>query len=134
MKFDFIPYNLNTNFEELKDNLLCKDSDEIDCYLVRELPVKVICEIPINKITLYFFKGKLITSYIQLNERNSNQEKVIRLLERYLKRKTMVWEEDNGFLYNWETKTEFLGLLSGNDKGGFLYLYHTIKEYNIFNE
>lgn len=132
MRFDFLPYLLNTSIKLLESNLAFDSrNNEVAYYKVIELPTPAIFEIPIASIALYFHRNRLITAYYRLNSDYTLWEQVVTKFEAYLAKDAMCWEEDEGNLYNWKSGNQFLGILASKTDNS-ITIYHTYKRYNVF--
>ncbi len=133
MDFDFMPYRLNADISDFKDNIKYISSDNgVDLYKARKGLIKPIIDFQVVDTNLYFFEGSLITVYIQLSEKADNIIKVKEALDKALFKNSKIIEIDSGLLYYWQSNSYFLGLLI-KKQGKFVTLYQSINKFNIFN-
>ena len=131
MKFNFIPYRLNIDRAELKDEIKYLATDNgIDLYKAK--PKTTILGIVVTGFNLYFFEGNLITVYIHLAAKAEDYSQVRLILESRIKEEGKAFKVDSVEVIGWEKETEFLGLVyDKTDKR--LYLYYTMNEFSIYN-
>lgn len=131
MKFNFIPYRLNADRAELKDEIKYLATDNgIDLYKAK--PKTTILGILVSDINLYFFEGNLITVYIHLAAKAEDVSHVRQILESRIKEEGKAFKIDSADVIGWENESQFLGLVYDNTSKR-LYLYYTMKEYSIYN-
>lgn len=134
MNFDFLPYQLNADISDFKDNLEYISSDNgVDLYRAKDGFIKALLGFPVTMANLYFFEGSLITSYIQLAETIEQQHKVREVLGKASAGKTKTLESASGIVYYWQTNSQFLGLLIQQDKN-ILLIYHSLRKFNVFTQ
>lgn len=132
MNFDFLPYQLNADISDFKDNVEYISSDNgVDLYRANDGFIKPLLGFPITMANLYFFEGSLITAYIQLRETNEHFQKLIEELEKTTFEKPKLLETDSGLVYFWQSNSQFLGLLIQQGKN-VLLLYHSLNKFNVF--
>ena len=132
MDFNFIPYKLNTDISYFKDNIQYISSDNgVDLYIERNMRNPSILGLRVTIINLYFLEGSLITVYIHLGENPENIEEVKEILETEIKTQGRAIKTNSVMVYGWTEQNEFLGLLK-DTRGKKLYLYYTLKKYNVF--
>ncbi|MFT3903992.1 MAG: hypothetical protein QM727_12515 [Niabella sp.] len=132
MNFDFLPYKLNTPLKDLIDKLVFEGSEN-DIYQYNIVPryINDILGNPIDSISLYFYRNRLITAFCQTRLKYCQWEKAVKQFEAYFKTHSMCWEEDEGYLYHWQRGNQFLGILADKENNCIKF-YHTIKRYNVF--
>ncbi len=131
MKFNFIPYRLNADRAELKDEIMYVATDNgIDLYKTK--PKTAILGILVTGVNLYFFEGNLITVYIHLASKAEEFSQVRQILESRIKEERKAFKIDSGEVVGWKSSSEFLGLVY-DKTGKRLYLYYTLKEFSIYS-
>jgi len=94
--FDFIPYELNVDISDFKNNIQYISSDNgVDLYKAKEGFIKHLLNFQVMMINLYFFEGSLITAYIHLGENPENIIQVGKALEHTIKRPGRALKLDN---------------------------------------
>ena len=131
MKFNFIPYRLNADRAELKDEIKYLATDNgIDLYKAKLKTA--ILGILVTGVNFYFFEDSLISVYIHLASKSEEFSQVRQILEGRNKEEGKAFKIDSGDVIGWESTKEFLGLV--NDKTGKrLNLYYTLKQFSIYN-
>lgn len=131
MNFEFLPYQLNADISDFKDNIQYISSDNgVDLYRGKEGFMKLLLGLPVSVVNLYFFEGSLITTYIHLGENPDSIEQVSKTLEHSIKRQGKALKLRSGNGYKWEDDTSTLALIQDMRKGR-LYLYHSLKRYDV---
>lgn len=132
MNFDFLPYQLNADISDFKNNIQYISSDNgVNLYRAKDGFIKALLGFPVIVVNLYFFEGSLITAYIQLGETIERIHEVREVLEQATVGKAKLLETDSGFVYYWQYNSQFLGLLIQQDKN-ILLLYHSLRKFNVF--
>lgn len=132
MNFDFIPYQLNADIRDFKDNVEYISSDNgVDLYRAKYGFIKALLGFPVTTVNLYFFEGSLITAYIQIGETKEHLQKLIKELEKTTFEKAKLLETDSGFVYYWQNDRQFLGLFIQQGKN-VLLLYHSLNKFSVF--
>ena len=133
MNFDFIPFRLNRGIHYFKDQITYISTDNgIDLYDADPTDTHILfLGLSIRKINLYFYEQRLITLYIHLVPEPGGQTRVLKALEDEVGQAPKLLEIPTGRVYRWVKGQEVLGLMT--DKTGIrMYLYFTLKEYNVF--
>lgn len=132
MNFDFIPYQLNADISDFKGNVeFISSYNGVDLYRAKDGFIKALLGFSVKLANLYFFEGSLITAYIQLGEASGQLHNVKTGLEETISVRAKIVETDSGFIYYWQRKSQFLGLLIQQAKNTIL-LYHSITKFCVF--
>lgn len=135
MNFDFIRFRLNESIDYFKDQITYVSTDNgIDLYSVDPSGTQILfLGLSIAKINLYFYEHRLITLYIHLAPDPGGLTRVLKALEEEVGQLAKALEISTGKVYRWDKGWEIFGLVT--DKAGSrLYLYLTLKEYNVFRD
>lgn len=134
MSFNFIPFKLNDDLSQYKDQIKYISSDNgVELYKVRNGLKIEILGILVSDVNLYFFEGNLITIYIHLNESPDHIERVKEIFEKEIKTKERALKIESGLLYCWTSENSFLGLLSSSGESK-MKVYVSIDVFNIYTK
>lgn len=128
-----LPISLSKTKEEMKGAFTYEGTDNgVKLYKYEpSIPFKFI-DISINRISAFFFKGLLITIYLQLQLGNQNVHEVAAQVEKALKMPYKCFKTPVGFVYLWEDETEVLGIVEDVERN-FIYVYYSTSEMNVFS-
>lgn len=133
MNFDFIPYKLNSDIGDFKNNIQYISSDNgVDLYTAKEGFIELLLGFPVSVTNLYFFEGGLITVYIHLGQVVEDLNKVKETLIKAIEVDYTHLNNESGSVYYWQDESQFLGLLIQQGKS-VLLLYHSLNKFNVFS-
>lgn len=131
MNFDFIPYQLNADIRDFKDNVEYISSDNgVDLYRAKDGFAKRILGFPVSMANLYFFEGSLITVYIHLGENTEHIEQVNKTVELSITRPGKPLKLDSATGYIWKGERATLAIIQDIGKER-LYLYYSLKRFDV---
>jgi len=131
MNFDFLPYQLNADICDFKNNVEYISSDNgVDLYRAKDGFIKALLGFPVTMVNLYFFEGNLITVYIRLEENPEYIELVSKTFEPSITRPGKALKLDFGNGYYWKAENSTLALLQDIENGK-LYLYFSLNEFSV---
>lgn len=131
MNFEFLPYRLNADISDFKDNIEYISSDNgVDLYRAKDGFIKALLGFPVTDVNLYFYEGSLITVYIHLGENPENIEQVSKTLEHSITRPGKALKLDSGTGYIWKGESATLAIIQDMSKER-LYLYNSLKRFDV---
>jgi hypothetical protein len=131
MNFDFLPYQLNADISDFKENVEYISSDNgVDLYRTKDGFIKALLGFPVTMANLYFFEGSLITVYIHLGENPEHFKQVNKTLELSITRPGKPLKLDSGTGYIWKGERATLAIIQDIRKER-LYLYNSLKRFDV---
>lgn len=134
MDFGFLPYQLNTDLSDLRDNIEYLSSENgVDLYKAKDEFIKPVLAFPVTMISLYFFEGSLITTYIHLGVDSGQFFKVRAVLDSNILIKSDRMVYDSGDFYYWQSKEQVISLIIDMHPQKVLKIYNSLNKFNIFD-
>jgi hypothetical protein len=131
MNLSLMPYRLNTDFNEVADQVTYIDSyNGAKLYKVN-YPELIPTDIPITDIHLYFLEEKLITVYLHLENNVDHIETVVKALALELGLEGALSRSQFGLKYKWEIDNEVLVLVKDQIHWKF-YIYYASRRYSVY--
>lgn len=132
MNFDFIPYQLNADISDFKDNVEYISSDNgVDLYRSKDGLIKHILGFPVTMANLYFFEGSLITVYCHLENIDDGFERLKGKIESLLNKTGFPFSYEDNLGFSWKSEYRVLAIVMVRNCNK-MYLYYSILRYSVF--
>lgn len=132
MNFDFLPYQLNADISDFKNNVEYISSDNgVDLYKAKDGFIKALLGFPVTTVNLYFFEGNLITVYCHLENTEGIFEILKGKIEALLNMTGSPFSDNDNSGFLWKSEFLVLAIVMGKDSHK-MYLYYSVLRYSVF--
>ncbi len=132
MNFDFLPYQLNADISDFKDNVEYISSDNgVDLYRAKDGFINQILGFRVTMANLYFFEGSLITVYCHLENSEGSFERLKGKIEGILNKAATPFSDNDNSGFSWDSEYLVLAIVMVRDSDK-MYLYYSMLKYSVF--